>query len=216
MEIAAAVCASLKAYISTRYIRRGRKPNKQRRKMSIVSGYLFNQEQLKIKVFGGRATKTTGISSAYIKAGMKKYRQNRVHPHRTSESNEETKQRSDHLGSREFLWRWFHNDCPLVELNKDRPEKLKGRKMFKKDGTNLEKLTCEHHLMTGNRAEIAQSFLDSQAYKDRQAADPKFKMSLKTVEKSICPCMRQSDGCDCTCDKCAQITNLLRGLREAC
>ena len=36
--------------------------------------------------------------------------------------------------------------------------------------------------MTGNRVEIAQSFLDSQAYKDRQAADPKFKMSLKAVE----------------------------------
>jgi hypothetical protein len=87
--------------------------------------------------------------------------------------------------------------------------------MFKKNGTNLEKLTCEHHLMTGNRTEIAQSFLDSQAYKDRQAADPKFKMSLKAVEKSICLCMRQSDGCDCTCDKCAQITSLLRGLREA-
>jgi hypothetical protein len=40
-------------------------------------------------------------------------------------------------------------------------------------------------------------------------------MALKTVEKLICPCMRQSDGCDCTCDKCSEITLLVKGLREA-
>ena len=48
--------------------------------------------------------------------------------------------------------------CPLVELNKDRPAKIKGRKSFKKDGTNLEKLFCEHHLPNDNKAEVVQTF----------------------------------------------------------
>lgn len=41
-------------------------------------------------------------------------------------------------------------------------------------------------------------------------------MSFKTAQKPICPCMKQSEGCDCTCDKCAEITALLTGLRTVC
>ena len=69
--------------------------------------------------------------------------------------------------------------------------------------------------MNGNKTEIAQSFLHSQCYKDRQMIDPGIKIALKAVEKMICLCMRQSDGYDCTCDKCYEITLLLKGLREA-
>ena len=54
-----------------------------------------------------------------------------------------------------------------VELNKDHPAKLKGRKSFNKYGRNMEKLFCEHHLLNGNKAEVAQTFLDSAAYKGR-------------------------------------------------
>ena len=36
--------------------------------------------------------------------------------------------------------------------------------------------------INGNNTEVAQTFLDSQAYKDKQRAKPGFKMSLKTVE----------------------------------
>ena len=79
--------------------------------------------------------------------------------------------------------------CLLVDLNKDHPAKLKGCKAFKKDGRNLEKLFCEHHLLNGNKAEVAQTFLDSVAYRDRQSKDPSLSMCLKTVEKCICPCM---------------------------
>ena len=66
--------------------------------------------------------------------------------------------------------------CPLVELNKERPAKLKDRKSFKKDGKNLERLFCEHHLLNGSKAEVAHTFLDSVAYKDRQSKDPSLKM----------------------------------------
>ena len=85
---------------------------------------------------------------------------------------------------------WLHNECPLAELNKDRPAQLKGRKSFKRNCTNLEKLFCEHHLINGNKAEVAQTFLDSRAHKDKQRDDPLFKMRLKKVEKSTCPCMQ--------------------------
>ena len=40
-------------------------------------------------------------------------------------------------------------------------------------------------------------------------------MARKPVKKLTCPCMRQSDGCDCMCDKCSEITLLLKELREA-
>lgn len=214
-EVAAAICSGVESYVSNRCSGRGRKTNKQRRKMSIACGYLFNDSQLKIKGFVKRAMRLTGFSRAYIKSGMKKYKQNRARARRTSESNEVTQERSDSLGSRRWIYDWFHEECPLVELNKDRPAKLKGRKSFKKDGHKLEKLYCEHHLLNGNKAEVAQTFLESAAYKDRQSKDPSFKMCAKTVEKSICACMKQSNGCDCTCDKCAEITALLEGLRGA-
>ena len=143
------------------------------------------------------------------------YKQICARARRTPESNEVTQERSDSLGYRRWIYDWFHAICPLVELNKDHPAKLKGRKSFKNDGRNLEKLLREHHLLNGNKAEVAQTFLDSAAYNDRQSKEPGFKMSLKTVEKCICPCMQQSDGCDCTCDKCSEVTNLLKGLRAA-
>ena len=77
----------------------------------------------------------------------------------------------------------------------------------------MERLTCEHRIMNGNKTEIAQSFLDSQTNKEMQVKTPGFKMALKTVETMIYPCMRQSDGCNCTCDKCSEITLILKGLR---
>ena len=176
---------------------------------------LFNCEQIKIRCFVKRVMPMTELTRKYIKAGMKKYTQNRAHARRTSESDEVTKERTDSQGCMRFVFDWFHNECPLVELNKDRPARLKDRKQFEKYGRNMERLTCEHHIMNGNVAEIAQSFSDSQTYNERQMKVHGFKMSLKTVETMIRPCMRQSDGCDCTCDKCSEITLVLKGLREA-
>ena len=139
-EVAKAICSCLQSYITDRCSGRGRKTNKQRRKMSIACGYLFNDSQLKIKGFVKRAMRVTGFSRAYIKMGMKKYKQNRALVRRTSECNEVTQERSDSLGCRRWIYDWFHTMCPLVELNKDQPRKLKGRKSFKKDGKNFEKL----------------------------------------------------------------------------
>jgi hypothetical protein len=167
VEVSDAVASSLKWYVVNRCRGRGRGTNKQRRKLSIVCSYLFNREQLKTKYFVKRAMSMTGLTRKYIKAGMKKYTQNKYRARRTSEANEVTKERTDNQGCMRFVFDWFHDECPLVELNKDRPARLKGRKQFKKDGRNLERLTCEHHIMNGNKTEIAQSFLDSECYKER-------------------------------------------------
>ena len=87
---------------------------------------------------------------------MNKYAQNRARARRTSESNEVTKERTDSQGSHRFVFDWFHTDYPLAELNKDRPARLKGRKLFKEDDGNMERLKCEHNTMNGNKTEIAQ------------------------------------------------------------
>ena len=132
----------------------------------------------------------TGLTRKSIKADMKTYTQNQARARRTSESNEVTKERAGSQGCLWFVYDWFQKECPLVELNKDRPARLKGCNKFKKGSTNIEKLTCEHHLMNCNKTKIAQSFLDSQTYKERQLKTSGFKMALKTVEKIICPCMQ--------------------------
>ena len=104
-----------------------------------------------------------------MKAGMGNYEKNRARAKLTSEAGELAAVRRDFQG----LWRricdWFHQDCPLAELNKDRLAQLKGRQLLRKEGRNDEKVTCRHHLITGNAAKVAQSFLGSQAHKDHQA-----------------------------------------------
>ena len=123
----AAVCSGLKWYVSNRCQGKWRKTNKQRRKISIVCCYLFSSEQLKINGFAKRAARLTGFLRTYIKAGMKKYEQNRAHARRASESNEVTQERSGHQGCRYWIYDWFQNQCPLVELNKDHPHETQGR-----------------------------------------------------------------------------------------
>ena len=69
-EVTAAVCSGLKSYASSCYQGRGRKTNKQRRKMSIACGYLSTQDQ-RLHEAGDA---TDWFSRGHIKADMKKYK----------------------------------------------------------------------------------------------------------------------------------------------
>ena len=91
---AGAVCSSMKWRVSSRCAGRNRGTNRQRRKLSIACGFLFDPEQLKIKCFVKRAMSMTGLTRKYTKASMKKYAQNQARARRMSESNEVTKERT--------------------------------------------------------------------------------------------------------------------------
>ena len=109
--------------------------------------------------------------------------------------------------SLDFIFNWFHNDCPLVEVDKSRKSSYKNY-MVQCAGKKR-KLTCQLHVLNGTKFEAAKSFLASDVYRNWQKQTG-LEIPHKTVQSCICVCMKQATIHECCCPVCVEFKYLLK------
>lgn len=78
----------------------------------------------------------------------------------------------------EFVYRWFHEDSDLVEIDKSRRNAYKGTLVTVAGKTRM--LTCQRRIANATKTQLAQSFLESVAYADWTKSHPGLVLPLKT------------------------------------
>jgi hypothetical protein len=116
----------------------------------------------------------------------------------------------------DFVYRWFHEDSDLVEIDKSRRNAYKGRskEMLVTVAGKKRRLTCQRRIMNATKTQLAQSFLESVAYADWTKSHPGLVLPLKTVQACICPCMKPATLTECACPTCVEFRCLIKAWRE--
>ena len=97
----------------------------------------------------------------------------------------------------------FTKSCALVEVDKSRPEKLKGRQEISING-KPHKVDCVRHLMNGSKKELVQCFFDSAEYKQWKTDNPGETLGESSVQRCICPCIKPAKLNECACKICVE------------
>ena len=106
----------------------------------------------------------------------------------------------------DFVYEWFHNDCPIVELDKSSERKFK-RKGFQCAGKKR-KLFFQRRIMNGLKKDLVKSFTNSDVYKELQRQNNR-SIGERTIQSCICLCMKPTKYNQCVCTVCVQFRYLL-------
>ena len=106
----------------------------------------------------------------------------------------------------DFVFDWFHNDCPMVQVDKSRKTKYKNYTVTCAGKKRV--LCCEPHILTGTKFEVAKCFLASDVYSNWRK-NTGFELPQKAVESCICVCMKQATIHECCCPVCVEFRFLL-------
>ena len=107
----------------------------------------------------------------------------------------------------DFVINWFHEDCPLVELDKGRRNTYKGRRI--RCGNEIRFIYCQRRIRNGLKKYLVQSFLVSDVYKDWNKRTGRT-ISEKTIASCICFCIKEAKINECVCTICVQFRYLLK------
>jgi hypothetical protein len=106
--------------------------------------------------------RVTGITRALVHKGATLRTENRSKRRRLSSDYIPREKRCDYLGDRRWISEWFHNDCPIVELDKSRQTRLLGKLRHCYDGETPEPVHCERRLLLGTKREARNLFKESE------------------------------------------------------
>lgn len=112
----------------------------------------------------------------------------------------------------DFVYRWFHEDCDLVEIDKSRRNAY-SRKLAKVAGKQR-RLTCQRRIMNATKTQLAQNFLESATYATWTQTHPGMALQIRTVRACICPCMKEATLTECACPCCVEFRYLIKAWRE--
>ena len=112
----------------------------------------------------------------------------------------------------DFVFRWFHDDCPLIEIDKTRRNAY--RKKIVKVAGKRRRLSCQRRIMNATKCQAAQSFLQSAAYASWKKQNPSMSLPLKTVQRCICACMKPATVTECACPTCVEFRYLIKAWRQ--
>ena len=108
----------------------------------------------------------------------------------------------------EFVYDWFHNDCPLVEVDKSRRGTYQNRKC--RCAGKDRRLFCHRRIRNGTKKQLAASFLGSDVYSDWRKRNANREIPLKTAQSCICFCIKEAKLNECACMMCVQFRYLLK------
>ena len=76
------------------------------------------------------------------------------------------------------------------------------RKIFTLLNEKTIHLDCEHRIRYCSKAELAESYMQSEQHRLIKEADPTLKFSVKTAQEYICDCIKECKALECICSVC--------------
>ena len=107
----------------------------------------------------------------------------------------------------DFVYDWFHDQCPLVQVDKSLRRHYTRSKPF--CAGKIRQLDCQRRILNGTREQAVDSFLNSDVYKRWQLKHQNA-IGERTVMSSICPCIKIATIKECSCPICVQFEYHLR------
>ena len=103
--------------------------------------------------------------------------------------------------------KYFHEDSPLVEIDRSRPDPYQGRYSFKVAG-RIAQITCRRRLLKGTKEDLVRELKSSPFY---HSIVKKIGRNIndKKLQSCICFCMKQKQISECACSVCTEFKILL-------
>ena len=157
-----------------------------------------------------------GITVPMLFTGVNLRVKNETAAPRESLSVEPNKTRFDSNGCRRWIWDYFHESCSPVELDKAAASRrFQGRRKFKKNGVDMEPMTCEQRFRIGTKDDLILEFKLSKLFEKYAGEHSGFTISDEVIGTMICDCIKPATGDDCCCPYGFHIIYLLCGLKQA-
>ena len=112
----------------------------------------------------------------------------------------------------DFVYRYFHDDCDLVEIDKSRRNEYQRKLVIVAGKTR--RLNCQRRIMKATKIQLTQHFLDSAVYSTWMKHHHGMVLPAKTVQACICPCMKPATLVECACPTCVEFRYLIQAWRE--
>jgi hypothetical protein len=103
----------------------------------------------------------------------------------------------------EFLVRYFHTKCSLVEPDKERAFQYTRKKAVVRG--KRRQIVCQRKLLLGTRREAAEEAKRSSIVKEWEARNGE-SLSLDVIQSCICSCIRMATVRQCVCKYCTGMT----------
>ena len=97
---------------------------------------------------------------------------------------------------------YLHNDSPLIELDKSRPDPFTGRYFYKRAG-RMVKITCRRRLVRGTKKDLVADLKNS-AFFGSLLQKIGRTINDKKLESCICKCMQARTISECCCSQCTE------------
>lgn len=107
----------------------------------------------------------------------------------------------------DFVYDWFHDSCPLVEVDKSKRNTYKGRRI--RCANKIRVIYCDRKVRNGLKKDLVRSFLASDVYKDWMKRTGRC-IGEKTIASCICFCIKEAKHNECVCKICVQFRYLLK------
>ena len=98
--------------------------------------------------------------------------------------------------------KYFHEDCPLVEVDKSKPDPYTGRFAFRVAG-KLVKLTCRRMVTSGTKQDLVAHLKGSAFYAGLLLKIGRT-INDKKLESCVCHCMQMKHVTECACSQCTE------------
>jgi len=108
------------------------------------------------------------------------------------------------------IYRWFHEDCPLVEPDKSRDFQYRRKNMMFEG--KKRRVECQRNILNGTKREAAVSFSDS-AFGKQWMQDNTY-MSVQRIQTYICPCITTASVRECSCPVCVEFEYKLKAWHD--
>lgn len=207
---------NLRNFVSNRSTGAGTKTKEHQQQLDTIAAAMISTD-----IFDGKLVsaveRLTGFTRVQQHRGLNLAEQNRQ---LLMQANDKQllgiKRKANASGSRskldlDWIYKWFHEDCPLVDVDKTRRQCYK-RKLFSFNGTQR-RLDCQRRIISGKKQDAIKSFLESDKYSHwlRQTGRT---IHPKTVGSCICPCIKEAKPVECACPVCVEFRYLLSAWNE--
>jgi hypothetical protein len=155
--------------------------------------------------------RVVGVNKTQLKRGAKLNEENKK---RSRTSQGLMIPRSVRVDKRplEWIYRWFHDKSPDVELNKN--DKSQWKKKTVVCAGRERTLTCVKRVLTTTKQQAARNFKESPEWKDYIGKNPGMTLDDANVAACICPCIQEEQREECACPLCTSMMLKLKAWRQ--
>jgi len=114
------------------------------------------------------------------------------------------------LRDEEFYYELIHESCPLVELDRSKKTRRKGKKVNIGRGSSQRISTCMPHTRHGTKADIVKWVLQSEELYAHKQLNPDCSESPSLIQTCICDCIKEAKTGECVCPVCYDFEHRLR------